>query len=327
MEKRLETILSLQLPYRDQLVVQRSVYRGGDGPRAAVVAGMHGDELEGLYVCHLLAAMLERYEQEHPGSLLGQVELYPAINPLGLESRMREVPLYGTDLNRNFPGHRYGLLPQRLADAVMKAVGGASLVVDVHGSNVFVRELAQVRFNSRFGGDLLPLARTLGLPVIWSLPSECILEAGLSHSLNISGVPCLVVEMGCGMRLTPDSAQQVAAGIVRGWQQIGVLSGDLPLAPPGDPPLQVDEDTLHVVNAVDAGLFVPQVAHGAWVDSGQTLGQIVSPFDGGAGVRVAAPVAGLVFSLREYPLVYEGSLLARIVVCGDKASNREGNQR
>ncbi|MEZ5584288.1 MAG: succinylglutamate desuccinylase/aspartoacylase family protein [Candidatus Competibacteraceae bacterium] len=55
----IETILSIELPYRETLKLQRSVYRGGDGPRAAVVAGIHGDELEGLYVCHRLRAWLE----------------------------------------------------------------------------------------------------------------------------------------------------------------------------------------------------------------------------------------------------------------------------
>lgn len=56
MDKRVETLLSLEMPYRERMRLQRSVFRGGDGPRVAVVAGIHGDELEGLYLCHRLAA-------------------------------------------------------------------------------------------------------------------------------------------------------------------------------------------------------------------------------------------------------------------------------
>ena len=44
--------------------MERTVFAGGDGPRVAVVSGIHGDELEGLYVCHRLAAWLEQLARE-----------------------------------------------------------------------------------------------------------------------------------------------------------------------------------------------------------------------------------------------------------------------
>jgi predicted deacylase len=43
------------------------------------------------------------------------------------------------------------------------------------------------------------------------------------------------------------------------------------------------------------------------------LGAIVSPFAGEQLSDVRSPVDGVLFTLREYPLVYEGSLMARIV--------------
>ena len=43
-----DSILTLELPYREQLQLHRTVFHGGDGPKVAVVAGIHGDELEGL---------------------------------------------------------------------------------------------------------------------------------------------------------------------------------------------------------------------------------------------------------------------------------------
>src|SRR5215831_15022165 len=106
-----DSIVSLRLPYRDELTVRRTSFRGGRGPRVAVVSGVHGDELEGLYVCHRLAAWLEQLAKQRPEALLGQVELYPALNPLGLDTLRRPVPIYDVDLNRSFPGHADGLLP------------------------------------------------------------------------------------------------------------------------------------------------------------------------------------------------------------------------
>ena len=43
------------------------------------------------------------------------------------------------------------------------------------------------------------------------------------------------------------------------------------------------------------------------------LGTIVSPFSGDVLSEVRSPVDGILFTLREYPLVYEGSLMARVM--------------
>jgi predicted deacylase len=52
------------------------------------------------------------------------------------------------------------------------------------------------------------------------------------------------------------------------------------------------------------------------VRKGQTLGRIVSPLHGGTLAAVRSPVDGILFTLREYPAVYEGSLMARIMATG-----------
>jgi hypothetical protein len=112
MQIRHDSILTLELPYRERLALRRTVFYGGHGPKVAVLAGVHGDELEGLYVCHRLAVWLQDLAATRPEALLGRVELFPAMNPLGLDTLKRLVPVYETDLNRNFPGHAEGPLPQ-----------------------------------------------------------------------------------------------------------------------------------------------------------------------------------------------------------------------
>jgi predicted deacylase len=164
---RRETFFSLQLPYRERLALERTVFEGGAGPKVAIVSGVHGDELEGLYVCHRLAAWCEALEKSRPEALLGQLELYPALNPLGLDTLTRSVPIYGVDLNRNFPGHPEGLLPHRLAHGALRALAGAALVVDIHASNIYLREIPQVRIARAFADRLVPLARGMNLDVIW----------------------------------------------------------------------------------------------------------------------------------------------------------------
>jgi hypothetical protein len=310
---RREIFFQLELPYRERLALERSVFEGGDGPRVAITSGIHGDELEGLFVCHRLAAWLDALAKERPDALLGRVELYPTLNPLGLDTLKRTVPIYEVDLNRSFPGHEDGLFPHRVAAAVMRALAGASLVVDIHASNIYLREIPQVRIARAFEDPLVPLARRMNLDLIWVHEAATVLENTIAHSLNASGVPCLVVEMGVGMRVTPTFAEQVVIGILHAWRALGVLAPDVDLEPTTHTPYIAHDGNVHYLNAEVSGLFVPSAAHWMAVGERQVLGRIVSPLQGEVLGLVRSPVEGVLFTLREYPLVYEGSLLARIM--------------
>lgn len=313
MPVRQEAFFALALPYRERLVLERSVFAGGAGPRMALVAGIHGDELEGLYVCHRLAVRMEEITRSRPDALLGSVELYPALNPLGLDTLERAVPIFDVDLNRCFPGHAEGLFPHRLADAVMRELAGAALVVDIHASNVYLREIPQVRIARAFENRLEPLARHMNLDLIWVHEAATVLEHTIAHSLNVRDTPCLVVEMGVGMRITPALADQVVTGILHVARRIGVLAADLELEPAAHTPLVADDDNVHYLNAETSGMFVPCVEHWIAVRRGDLLGRVVCPLRGPVLSEVRSPVDGVLFTLREYPLVYEGSLLARLM--------------
>jgi predicted deacylase len=313
MDVNRDSILTLELPYRERAEIRRTSFRAGDGPRLAVVSGVHGDELEGLYVCQQLAAWLERAERERPGTLRGCIEIYPALNPIGVDSLQRFVPVFDTDLNRSFPGREDGLLPQRIAAAAMRSLAGADLVFDVHASNIFLREIPQVRINQEFASTLVPLAEDANIDVIWIHGALTVLEATIAHSLNAAGTPCLVVEMGVGMRVTPTFTEQLLVGVLHLARRLGVLAPDVELPERTHVAITADDDNVVYLNADTSGLFIPEVEHWKSVREGQLLGRIVSPNHGDVVADVVSPVDGVLFTLREYPVVYEGSLMARIV--------------
>lgn len=321
---RHESILRLRLPYREELHLRRTVFGGGaGGPRIAVVSGIHGDELEGLHVCHCLAAWIEALVAKRPDGLCGRVELYPALNPLGIDTLQRFVPVFDTDLNRNFPGHPEGALPQRIAAAAIAALEGATLVIDVHASNIFLREIPQVRINQDFASELVPLAEGMNVDLIWLHASATVLEATIAHALNSRGTPCLVVEMGVGMRVTPAFTEQLVTGILHLARRLGVLADGVALPEVRHRPLLADDGNVHYLNAETSGLFIPEVDHWIGVRQGELLGRIVSPHGGAVLSEVRSPVDGVLFTLREYPVVYEGSLMARVMAIGS-GENRPG---
>jgi predicted deacylase len=186
-------------------------------------------------------------------------------------------------------------------------------VVDIHASNIYLREIPQVRINQEFVDLLVPTARRMNLDLIWLHGAATVLETTVAHSLNSRGTPCLVVEMGVGMRISPEYCDQLVAGLLGTWQEMGVLAPEVVLPETPHTPLIADDSNVHYLNAQTSGMFIPTASHWTDVHRGQLLGTIVSPFCGDVLSDVRSPVDGVLFTLREYPLVYEGSLMARVM--------------
>lgn len=84
------------------------------------MTGTHGDELEGQYVCF----QLNQIVQENLDKLNGTIEIYPALNPLGIDSITRGIPNFDLDMNRLFPGNPDGTMAERVAYAIFKICRG-----------------------------------------------------------------------------------------------------------------------------------------------------------------------------------------------------------
>ena len=67
------------------------------------------------------------------------------------------------------------------------------------------------------------------------------------------------------------------------------------------------------INSDAAGIFVPCVSFGETVEKGAHIGDVVDPLSSKTEEKVDAVCDGMIFTLREYPVVYGGSLLARIL--------------
>ena len=170
-----------------------------------------------------------------------------------------------------------------------------------------------MRINQEFETLLVPIAQGMNLDLIWLHSASTVLETTIAHSLNSCDTPCLVVEMGVGMRITPEYCDQLVAGILAVWKEMGVLAPDVPLPETSHTPLIADDSNVHYLNAQTSGMFIATAAHWTDVHRGELLGTIVSPFRGDVLSDVRSPVDGVLFTLREYPLVYEGSLMARVM--------------
>ncbi|MDR3260902.1 MAG: succinylglutamate desuccinylase/aspartoacylase family protein [Tannerella sp.] len=306
----IKTIVSEELPVGEKFEIRKNIIRGEKkGKRLCIVTGTHGDELEGQYVCFELARRLN----EHPELLRGRVEIFPALNPLGVDSITRGFPAFDLDMNRIFPGEVNGHLIENTAYKIIQDLKGADMVLDIHSSNIFLREVMQVRINVHTYKALLPYAKLLNTDFIWVHDAATVLQSTLSHSLNVIGTKTLVVEMGIGMRITREYGNRLVDGIFNLMSRLGMWTGGKP-EPISEPFISTDGDVVFM-NADTSGVIIPSVSHSAHVQKGEILCHIVEPFEGKILQDVLAPVDGFVFTMRTYPIVYEGSLIARIYRC------------
>lgn len=314
----IETIASVRLPVDEVLEIRKNrIVPGKDGAdtgtgtesgkRISIVTGIHGDELEGQYVCFELLRRI-RAEKE---KLTGIVDIYPAMNPLGIDSVTRGIPAFDLDMNRLFPGNREGDMTEYLAGCIIEDLAGSDVCIDIHASNIYLTEIPQIRINELHRDRLVPLAKELNVDFIWVHGANTVLEATLAHSLNSRGTPTLVVEMGVGMRITREYCMQLADGIMNLMKEMGIWQGAAKA--PRTPIVSQSPEDVSYLNAPVAGIFVPRVKHWETLKKGDLVGCIIDPLQGEVLDEILSPMDGYLFTIREYPVVDAGSLIGRLL--------------
>ena len=102
----IEEVISVELPVGEKLKIVKNRLEGINPgfKRIVIVSGIHGDEFEGQYISYETARRIKK----NPELLQGTVEIYPALNPLGLDIASRVIPKVNMDMNRIFPGNSQG---------------------------------------------------------------------------------------------------------------------------------------------------------------------------------------------------------------------------
>lgn len=258
------------MSFADEIAILRV---GAGPPQLWIVAGVHGDEVEGIACVEDALAFLRPLR----GTLVG----VPVAHPAALAAGTRLGP-DGLDLNRTYPGRPEGGPTERVAHALWRELSrSADALLTLHswsrtGCTVPYVEYAEDDERSR------ELALSLGLPFAepWRWP-----DGLLPKVATTAGVPAVEVELGGLGRQTPENLELGLRAIegAAGW--LGMLS-----APTATPARAVRRRTLR------AGVRgrVRQV---------RRLGEAVEPGDAVCQVRgrdgtlletLATPVGGWV---------------------------------
>ncbi len=305
----IETIVSVQLPIKEELQIKKNQLSPneitGKERRLCIVSGIYGDELGGQYIC---AEIIRRVKQNYE-HLQGIVDVYPAINPLGLDSRTRDIPVFEQDFNTIFPGSLDGNLPEYTAAKLIEDIKGADFCIDVHSSNVFLKELPQIRVGEEVSAATIERCKCLNMDLIWVHPCNMVDEGSLAYALNQIGVPTVVTESGTAFRIKYNYCEQVIEGIFCLMKELGIWTGET-IEP--RKAVVVHDDEICYLNSESSGLFVTYRHLYEEVKKGDLIGKIIKPIFGSVEEEITATVDGRIMTLREHPAVVEGTQVARI---------------
>lgn len=305
----IETVMTAQMPVGLPIKIKKNRLEPDtiqeNMPRLSIVAGVHGDELQGQYICYEL---IRRIKEERE-NLKGIVDVYPCVAPMALEIRKRNAP-GALDMNAMFPGSHHGHTIEYMAAEVIEDLKGSDFCIDIHSSDIFIRELPQIRVPENAGKKVTELAQKSGIPVLWmNSNSSSVWEGSLAYSLRRKGIPNLVIESGIALKIDYEYCKKVIDGIFRMMKELEVFEGEVS---PTKKTVTVKKNDVEVIHCNTSGIFIPKIQIGSFVRENQVLGCIVRPILGAELEEVKSSCDGMIFSLREYPAVCEGELLARI---------------
>jgi uncharacterized protein len=264
-----------------------------DGPVLALIAGMHGDELNGMEIVRrILDLGLHKVKR-------GTVVCMPVINVYGFLNYSRDVP-DGKDVNRSFPGTKNGSLASRVAYHLMReVVPFIDCGIDFHTGGAMRSNYPQVRAVLRDDGNL-ELATAFSAPFTIDMQFR---PNSLRREAARKGKRIIVYEGGESLRFDPHAIEEGVAGTLRLMKALNMID----TAPEPSESNRVVWSTAWI-RAKHAGLFQPNIKCGQLVHRGEWVGTITDPF-GEFKEQVIAPQTGYAIGLNNGPVINAGDAL------------------
>ncbi len=286
-----------KLPSGTVIEIPAYVFRSvNDGPVVLLMAGMHGDEVNGTEVIRRMLTRKILYP------LKGTIIAVPVLNIYGFLNFSREVP-DGKDVNRSFPGNRDGSLASRVAHRFMKEVMPyVDYGLDFHTGGRSRANYPQVRcvLNDYRNEEL---AKAFAPPFILNASYR---QGSLRKEAGKLGKSILVYETGESLRFDEKGIKMGIEGTCRVLHHLGMIAN---CSEPTEPTVVCMKDIW--LRAKNAGLWRTSINIGDYVKKNQQVGSITDPY-GEMEVRLNAPATGYVVGLNNMPVVNQGDALLHI---------------
>ena len=285
--------------WRKGLLPRHDIGPRARAPKLALVADAREAELNGIFVLSRLAAFLRGIEA---GERRG----------LHLRERVVIIPAAeGPTGSGGDHGQRRPRVSPATAAAMVELTQTAYYRVNIRPVSPEIEDMPQVCLYAP-NDDERASACLFGLPAVIERPLEEAAPSDLVRAWQPCGGENFVIHAGQAGGLQTGHCETLFRALVAFLDRTGIVGG---LRPSNE-----DEDLhyfglkqIFVVLAEQSGIFSSTLNVGRWIRAGEALGHIYDGFSGEIRARVAAPVAGLLASLRRQPLLCSGGLVAKVL--------------
>jgi predicted deacylase len=269
-----------------------------DGPTVLLMAGLHGDEINGVEIVRRF--LRKKLHKPTKGTII----CLPVFNIFGFLNIKRELP-DGRDLNRSFPGSAKGSLASQFAYHFMKEIAPhCDYIIDFHTGASQRNNFPQIRCVMS-DPESMELARVFNPPFIInsSLIGKTIRESMIKMKKKI-----LLFEGGMANSIEEMVVEEGLNGTKRLIAHLGMRNYKIDISKDREPVILKESRWLRAPNS---GMFQALIKNGSQVDRGTILAIVTDPY-GNFEKKIKSPISGYIICVNESPVVFKGDAIIHI---------------
>ena len=269
-----------------------------DGPTVLLMAGLHGDEINGIEIIRRL--IRKGFNKPNIGTII----CLPVFNIFGFLNLKRELP-DGRDLNRSFPGSESGSLASQFAYHFMKEITPhVDYVIDFHTGSAQRNNISQIRCVFK-DAESIELAKIFNPPFI--LNSSYIPKT-IRESLSKKGKKMSLFEGGKANSIEESIVEEGINGVKRFIQHLGMRTFKIDISKDREPIFLSESKWMRAPNS---GMFQATIKNGSKVSKGEIIGIVTDPY-GHFERKIKATSDGYIICSNESPVVYKGDAIFHV---------------
>jgi predicted deacylase len=279
-----------------------------DGPRLAVMAGIHGSEYTGIEATIRLARDLD------PSKIRGSLYIVHIVNIPAFQTRTQYVnPLDGKNLNKirdNIPSEKpAGSISHRILYTLFsEVVFGSDACIDLHAGDLY-EALSEpfiiypITPDDKTNQTIVSMAQEYGVGYMWGIEESGIVPGGVSSGNR--PIPSIMVECGQEGKIEEPFVQIHYNGVLNVMRLLGMLD-----APPSDTATQkpVPIKRGGKIECDVGGLFYSYVKPADRVSKGDLLGEVKNIW-GEVQQEITAPADCMILMYVSNPVIAAGDVV------------------
>lgn len=306
-----EKILSIPTTFGNALDLYKNSWGKPGLETLAIVSGLHGDHLNGMYLNSRLSQFLDNVvEGSDPDyTLKGRVVSFPVVNLNAMQSGSRLSPSDGMDMDLAFPGNPQGEISEALASAILTHTADAYWGLILQSAAPHYKDAPHIQ-TPKLDGRIKKMARDLNLETVRKLQE--LPKVNLLSQWHQRDIVAIALSAGSPRTLNSPQCETLFQSIVNFMKAEGILKSRKPVKESNKPKIYQAQDAVSVL-AGTAGMFLKEVNTGIPVQEGQKIGEIRDIYSGKRQEEIIAPCNGFLVTLRQYPIIYERESIATIL--------------